>query len=160
MQMDYVVEKLEVVTLDIAREDGLLAGHDLMSPYVWKEKTDDGDKGRLRLLVRVLKNPLGAQDPTGVIYAGTYMTEALVESFFADELRQAGVAPLLDDKPAGVEVSLREGPKGRLLFVLNTTHEPVGVSGVPAGKAVVGDAAPVGGRLDLPAYGCAVLQLE
>jgi len=95
-----------------------------------------------------------------VIYAGTYMTEALVESFFADELRQAGVAPLLDDKPAGIEVSLREGPKGRLLFVLNTTHEPVGVSGVPAGKAVVGDAAPVGGRLDLPAYGCAVLQLE
>jgi predicted GH43/DUF377 family glycosyl hydrolase len=65
VKLDYVVEKLEVVTLDIAREDGLLAGHDLMSPYVWE------DQGRQRLLVRVLKNPLGAEDPTGVIYAGT-----------------------------------------------------------------------------------------
>lgn len=65
VQLDYVVEELAVVTLDIAREDGLLAGHDLMSPYVWEED------GRKRLLVRVLKNPLGAEDPTGVIYAGT-----------------------------------------------------------------------------------------
>lgn len=65
MQFDYVVEKLETVTLDIAREDGLLAGYDLMSPYVWE------DKAVRHLLVRVLKNPLGPGDPTGVIYAGT-----------------------------------------------------------------------------------------
>lgn len=65
VDLDYVVEKLEVVTLDIAGADGLLAGHDLMSPYVWEE---DGCR---RLLVRVLNNPLGAEDPTGVIYAGT-----------------------------------------------------------------------------------------
>lgn len=65
MEFDYVVEKLEVVTLDIARADGLLAGHDLMSPYVWEED------GRKRLLVRVLKNPLADHDPTGVIYAGS-----------------------------------------------------------------------------------------
>jgi predicted GH43/DUF377 family glycosyl hydrolase len=70
MQFDYVVEKLETVTLDIAREDGLLAGHDLMSPYVWEEK-GNGEKGKTHLLVRVLKNPLGREDPTGVIYAGT-----------------------------------------------------------------------------------------
>ena len=60
----YVVEDIDVVQLDIAGEDGLLAGHDLMSPYVWK--VDD----RIHLLVRVLKNPLGPSDPTGVIYAG------------------------------------------------------------------------------------------
>jgi predicted GH43/DUF377 family glycosyl hydrolase len=60
----YVVEDLDVVTLDIAREDGLLAGHDLMSPYVWQVK------GQIHLLVRVLKNPLGPEDPSGVIYAG------------------------------------------------------------------------------------------
>ena len=64
MDLAYVVEDLQVVTLDIAGEDGLLAGHDLMSPYVWQVK------GRIHLLVRVLKNPLGPSDPTGVIYAG------------------------------------------------------------------------------------------
>ena len=64
MDIAYVVEDIEVVTLDIAREDGLLAGHDLMSPYVWEVQ------GRIHLLVRVLRNPLGPNDPTGVIYAG------------------------------------------------------------------------------------------
>lgn len=66
MKLDFAVEQLEVVKLDIAaREDGLLAGHDLMSPYVWE------NEGHVRLLVRVLKNPLGPADPTGIIYAGT-----------------------------------------------------------------------------------------
>jgi predicted GH43/DUF377 family glycosyl hydrolase len=60
----YVVEDIEVVQLDIAGKDGLLAGHDLMSPYVWRVD------GRFHLLVRVLQNPLGPSDPTGVIYAG------------------------------------------------------------------------------------------
>jgi predicted GH43/DUF377 family glycosyl hydrolase len=64
VDLAFMVEELDVVTLDIAREDGLLAGHDLMSPYVWQVK------GQTHLLVRVLKNPLGAHDPTGVIYAG------------------------------------------------------------------------------------------
>lgn len=64
MDIAYVVEDVDVVTLDIARGDGLLAGHDLMSPYVWQVK------GQIHLLVRVLKNPLGPEDPTGVIYAG------------------------------------------------------------------------------------------
>lgn len=64
MDLAYVVEETQVVTLDIAGEDGLLAGHDLMSPYVWQVD------GRAHLLVRVLKNPLGPSDPTGVIYAG------------------------------------------------------------------------------------------
>lgn len=63
--LDFAVEALDVVTLDIAGEDGLLSGHDLMSPYVWRRG------GEYKLLVRVLKNPLGAADPTGVIYAGS-----------------------------------------------------------------------------------------
>jgi predicted GH43/DUF377 family glycosyl hydrolase len=63
--VDFVVEKLEHVTLDIAQEDGLLAGHDLMSPYVWI-------RGEVcHLLVRVINNPLSPDDPTGLIYAGT-----------------------------------------------------------------------------------------
>jgi predicted GH43/DUF377 family glycosyl hydrolase len=64
MDLAYVVEDLEIVTLDIGRDDGLFAGHDLMSPYVWEMD------GQTHLLVRVLKNPLGPADPTGVIYAG------------------------------------------------------------------------------------------
>lgn len=60
----YVVEDIAIVQLDIAGENGLLAGHDLMSPYVWQVD------GRIHLLVRVLRNPLRAGDPTGVIYAG------------------------------------------------------------------------------------------
>jgi predicted GH43/DUF377 family glycosyl hydrolase len=63
--LDFAVEAIDVVQLDIARApDGLLAGHDLMSPYVWPAE------GRLRLLVRVLKNPLEPADPTGLIYKG------------------------------------------------------------------------------------------
>lgn len=66
MALGYAVEALEVVTLDLAGEEGVLAGHDLMSPYVWQ----DEDK-HIHLLVRVLANPLGPTDPTGVIFAGT-----------------------------------------------------------------------------------------
>ena len=33
-QLDFAVEAIDVVKLDIADGDGLLAGHDLMSPYV------------------------------------------------------------------------------------------------------------------------------
>jgi predicted GH43/DUF377 family glycosyl hydrolase len=63
--LDFAVEAIDVVKLDIAdHPDGLLEGHDLMSPYVWEAE------GQIRMLVRVLKNPLGATDPTGVIYAG------------------------------------------------------------------------------------------
>jgi predicted GH43/DUF377 family glycosyl hydrolase len=63
--VDFAVEKIDVVQLDTARgPDGLLAGHDLMSPYVWEAQ------GHTRLLVRVLKNPLGPTDPTGIIYCG------------------------------------------------------------------------------------------
>ena len=63
-EITYAVEAIDVVQLDIAGKDGLLAGHDLMSPYAWEVD------GRIHLLVRVLRNPLGPSDPTGVIYAG------------------------------------------------------------------------------------------
>lgn len=64
-QLDFAIERIDTVQLDVARKpDGLLAGHDLMSPYVWQAE------GRTRLLVRVLNNPLGKYDPTGIIYAG------------------------------------------------------------------------------------------
>lgn len=64
-RLDFAVEAHHVVTLDAARSDGLLAGFDLMSPYVWRRG------GAYRLLVRVLPNPLRPDDPTGIIYEGT-----------------------------------------------------------------------------------------
>ena len=64
-QLDFAVEAIEIVKLDIGgRKDGLYPGHDLLSPYAWDAE------GRVRLLVRVLKNPLEPGDPTGVICAG------------------------------------------------------------------------------------------
>jgi hypothetical protein len=60
----YVVEELQTVTLDNASREGRLANYDLMSPYVWTE----GES--YRLLVRVLPNPLGPTDPTGIIWGG------------------------------------------------------------------------------------------
>jgi predicted GH43/DUF377 family glycosyl hydrolase len=60
----YAIEDLADVMLDVAGPDGRLAGYDLMSPFVWIE----GD--RYRMLVRVLPNPLGPSDPTGVVWAG------------------------------------------------------------------------------------------
>lgn len=60
----YLVERLDEVRLDNSQPDGLLAGFDLMSPYVWTVGAE------ANLLVRVLPNPLGPDDPTGVIYAG------------------------------------------------------------------------------------------
>lgn len=60
----YVVKELRDVTLDIAGPGGRLAGHDLMSSFVWTE-----DK-TFRLLVRVPNNPLGPTNPTRVIWGG------------------------------------------------------------------------------------------
>src|ERR1043166_559984 len=94
---DFAVEGIEVVKLDIAeRADGLLAGHDLMSPYVWRKDGGGEDERTCHLLVRVLKNPLGADDPTGVIYAG----ESSDGLFFTMKDHPA-IAPGPDDVDAG-----------------------------------------------------------
>jgi beta-1,2-mannobiose phosphorylase / 1,2-beta-oligomannan phosphorylase len=64
-QLDFAVEGIEIVKLDIGHgDDGLFSGHDLMSPYAWDAED------RVHLMVRVLENPLAPDDPTGVIYAG------------------------------------------------------------------------------------------
>lgn len=89
-RINFAVEALETVTLDAAGPDGVLAGHDLMSPYVWERH------GSLNLLVRVLKNPLGEGDPTGIIYAGT-SGDGLAFTM----QQQPAIAPGPDDIDAG-----------------------------------------------------------
>jgi hypothetical protein len=59
----YVVEELQDVTLDIAGPEGRLAGHDLMSPFVWTEE-------RRSVSSFVCSTTLGPTDPTGVIWGG------------------------------------------------------------------------------------------
>ena len=90
-QLDFAVEQIDVVQLDVARApDGLLAGHDLMSPYVWEAE------GATHLMVRVLNNPLGPSDPSGVIYSGQ-SSDGL---FFTMDSKPA-IAPGPDDVDAG-----------------------------------------------------------
>lgn len=86
----YVVEDLQNVTLDIAGPDGRLANHDLMSPFVWAEDES------YRLLVRVLPNPLGPTDPTGIIWAGNSQDGL----YFRMELQPA-IVPGLNPGDAG-----------------------------------------------------------
>ena len=89
--IDFAVEQIDVVQLDIAREpDGLLAGHDLMSPYVWKTGQCT------RLLVRVLKNPLEEADPTGIIYAGQS-----TDGLFFEMQSEPAILPGPDDIDVG-----------------------------------------------------------
>ena len=91
--LSYVVQALDDVTLDISEPDGLLAGYDLMSPYVWTD-----DKG-CHLLARVLPNPLKPGDPTGVIYQGTSKDHL---RFVMDQKPAIEPGPE-DDDAAGVE---------------------------------------------------------
>lgn len=116
--LDFAVEKIDVVQLDIARApDGLLAGHDLMSPYVWQAE------GHTRLLVRVLKNPLGPTDPTGVIYGGQ-SDDGL---FFRME-RQAVLGPGPDAVDAG-------GVEDPTVVIGDEPHLMVFYTGVDAQRA-------------------------
>ena len=91
--LSYVVQALDDVTLDISEPDGLLAGYDLMSPYVWTDDTG------CHLLVRVLPNPLKPGDPTGVIYQGTSKDHL---RFVMDQKPAIEPGPENDDA-AGVE---------------------------------------------------------
>jgi predicted GH43/DUF377 family glycosyl hydrolase len=58
--VDYVVEQLDVVTIEPGSP---VAGRDLLSPYVWRENGD------YRMLLRAVANPLRRDEPTGVIAA-------------------------------------------------------------------------------------------
>lgn len=94
-----------------------------------------------------------------VLYVGTYLTPQLTEALFGVVLAEQVLEPLLPRVPAGVEVTLREAPGRRLLFVLNTEAEPVELDGVPQGMDLLGENAVTDGRLSLGAYGCAVIRL-
>lgn len=94
-----------------------------------------------------------------LLYSGTYLTDALVDTLIADEFEKAGIEPILKDKPSGIEVTIREADDRKLMFVLNTAHEVQTVRNLPAGTALVGPKL-VDGTVELPAFGCLVLKLN
>jgi beta-galactosidase len=93
-----------------------------------------------------------------VLYLGTYLTEELMPALFRVVLDGAGVAPLVPDLPAGVEVAMRETAERKLLFLLNTTDRFTTVNHVPSGTELLSSQV-VGGRVHLDAYHCAVIEM-
>ncbi|APG95642.1 beta-galactosidase [Sinorhizobium americanum] len=93
------------------------------------------------------------------IYMGTYLTDALVESLAEQVFARAGIAPLVADLPANVEVTVREAADRKLLFVLNTDEGPVDLSSLPSGVDLL-SGKELDGRLTLGHHGCAVIRFH
>ena len=70
------------------------------------------------------------------VYMGTYLTGTLVENLADERFGRIGIAPLIADLPANVEVTLRHAADRKLLFVLNTDEDTVEISSLPAGMDV------------------------
>lgn len=66
-----------------------------------------------------------------VWYVGTRLDAALMRALLDDVRAAAGVAPVLPGLPEGVQATVREGPGGRHVFLLNHGSRPVEV-GLPA----------------------------
>lgn len=92
-------------------------------------------------------------------YLGTVIKEeAFYDALVADLLRAARIKPILAP-PAGVEVSVREGKSGRLLFVLNHTEEPRRVRLPKPGRDLLAGT-PAKQDIELGPYGVAVVEVS
>lgn len=78
-----------------------------------------------------------------VLYVGTYLTHALAAQLFAPLFAEAGIEAA--SLAAGVERTIRSGPRGSLTFFQNTVGEARTVAGPD-------------GEIDLRPYGCAVVR--
>jgi beta-galactosidase len=90
-------------------------------------------------------------------YIASDPEERFLDMFYARLLAARGIAPLLD-APAGVEVTLREIGRRRLLFVLN--HNPQGQTiALPAGQRYreLLSQREVAGSIELAGYGVGIL---
>ena len=72
-------------------------------------------------------------------------------------LEPAGAMPLVANLPDGVEVSIRQADKHDLIFVLNTTADPVTLPDGPQGTELLNMSATTG-QLTLGPYGVAVIK--
>ncbi|MGK7296849.1 MAG: beta-galactosidase [Candidatus Wenzhouxiangella sp. M2_3B_020] len=94
-----------------------------------------------------------------VFYVGTYLTDHLMRAVDSAILSEAGVAPLVSELSDSVEVCLRVGPSGRVLFVLNTSSDARDIGNIPGGRWLVSDATWSNG-LTLPGHGCHIVALD
>lgn len=94
-----------------------------------------------------------------IIYVGTYMTPELARFFDGKLFAEAGVAPLVPDLPAGIEVSMRVRDEIQILFVLNTTADQIVLHGVPKGNVLVSDAVNTEGSQILPGFGVHIVEI-
>ncbi len=91
-------------------------------------------------------------------YVGTIVKEdEFYDALVAKVLEDAGIEPVVDP-PAGVEASIREGKKHKLLFLLNHTEEPKSVK-TPSGKRDLLTDKQTEEVLKLEPFGVAVLEL-
>ncbi|RYH06030.1 beta-galactosidase [Tropicimonas sp. IMCC6043] len=93
-----------------------------------------------------------------VYYVGTYLTEDLMEAVESEVFTQSGISPIVPELPEGCEAVLRVKKDTRLLFLLNTSSDPVDFTSQPEGRVMITDAEP-GERLRLPPHGCHILSL-
>jgi beta-galactosidase len=91
-------------------------------------------------------------------YIASDPEERFLDDFYGRLLGQQGITRLLD-APAGVEVTLRESGRHRLLYVLNHTPQPASVP-LPAGTHYWDhlSRSNIGAALELPGYGVAILE--
>jgi beta-galactosidase len=91
------------------------------------------------------------------VYVGTYLTESLVEGQAGQLFAPGDILPLVEDLPAGVEVTLREAPNRKLLFVLNTECVDVELSSLPSGADLLTGKS-IDGSLSRGPHGCALIR--
>jgi beta-galactosidase len=92
-----------------------------------------------------------------VVYLASYLTHELAERLGELVLAPAGVRPLIEDLPEGVEVSLRRKQGMDLVFLLNTTDAPRTIQQPPLGHDLL-TGRDVAAPLTLGPYGCAVVR--
>jgi len=91
-------------------------------------------------------------------YVGTVVKEdAFYDGLIRCLLDDAGIEPMVHP-PVGVEVSIRQGQAGTLLFLLNHTDEPKTVA-VPQGKVELLSGQRTDASIEIDRFGVAVLEL-
>lgn len=89
-------------------------------------------------------------------YIASRPDDAFLKDFYAARLSEAGIAPLVENLPAGVQVASRQGQDGTYLFVMNFSRQETRVC-LPKGEDLLTGQA-VGGDTLLPENGILILK--